>query len=148
MLKFLIASLLVLTGVLVFIFMSETKLEPKIIAIGKVKVAVEVATSLPQKFQGLSGRESLCASCGMVFAYEQPQLQSFTMRGMKFPLDFIFIRGGFVVEIRENIANPQAGEEAELVHSRIPADHVLEVNAGFVSQHGVSIQNAVRIDGR
>lgn len=143
MLKFLIASLLILTGLLVFIFMSGTKLEQKIIEIGKVKIAVEVATSLPQKFQGLSGRELLCANCGMLFVYDQPALQSFTMRGMKFPLDFIFIREGFVVEIRENIPHPRAGEEPQLVHSRIPADQVLEVNAGFVRANKIFVTGKV-----
>ena len=144
MLKFLIGSLLILAAILVFMFKNASELQMRTIEIKNAKIKAEVASSLPQKFQGLSGRDFLCASCGMLFPYENEQLMNFSMRGMRFPLDFVFIRQGFVVEIRENVPAPSEGQEPQGVYSRVSANQVLEVNAGFIRSHGIAVGDAVR----
>ena len=81
----------------------------------------------------------------MVFAYRNPEIRTFNMRGMKFPLDMIFIRGGVIVEMRLNIPVPLPDRQPVSVQSREDADMVVEVNAGFVFDHNLKIgDEAVR----
>lgn len=107
--------------------------------IGGRSLTVEIADSLPKQIQGLSGREELCDDCGMIFTYDRPKFQTFTMKGMRFPLDMIFIEGGRIAEIREGIRYPEAGEEPQVVTSTVQADMVLEVNSGFSRTHGLKV---------
>lgn len=109
------------------------------LVVGGTKISVEVADTVEQKYQGLSGRESLCRDCGMIFPYDRAETQRFSMRGMKFPLDFIFIRGGKVVEFWEGVPPPAEGGVAANIDSRAEADQVLEVNAGFVEKNQIRI---------
>lgn len=113
--------------------------------IGEVRISVELANTLAKKYQGLSGRDSLCEKCGMFFVYEKPERQRFAMRGMKFPLDFIFVRNGKVVEIWKNVPAPGEGESVENIDSGETADQVLEVNAGFIEKYGVKIGDKIEL---
>lgn len=116
------------------------------LTIGGVRISAEVADTLAKKYQGLSSRESLCENCGMLFAYEKPERQRFAMRGMKFPLDFIFVREGKIVEIWENVPAPGEGESAENIDSQETADQVIEVSAGFASDNSIHIGDPVKVD--
>ena len=107
--------------------------------LGEAIIQVEVPNTLAGQYQGLSDRESLCADCGMLFAYEEPRIQTFVMRRMKFSLDFVFIRDGRVVEIVENVPPPGPGENPVLINSSVPADAVLEINAGFINKYEIKI---------
>ena len=107
--------------------------------IGGKRISVEVADTIPKQILGLSGRESLCSNCGMVFVYRNPQIQNFTMNGMKFPLDIIFVRDGRIVEMSVNIPFPKPGKQPITVRNREDADLVLEVNAGFVFEHKLKV---------
>lgn len=113
------------------------------LAVGGVKIQAEIADEFHEQALGLSGRESLCADCGMLFIFERPRLQRFTMSGMRFPLDMIFIEGGKISEIRSWIGNPRAGEDPQIVESMSEASMVLEVNAGFAGQHDLKTGDRV-----
>lgn len=113
--------------------------------IGETNLFVEIADDLGEQYQGLSDRESLCQNCGMLFVYSEPKIQHFVMRGMRFPLDFVFARGGQVVELVENVPSPKVGESPRLITSSAEADMVLEVNAGFVSKNGIKVGDLVSI---
>lgn len=115
------------------------------IAIGNAKARVEIAQSLAEKYRGLSGRESMCAECGMLFVFEKPEIQNFSMRGMQFALDFVFIRGGRVTKIYEDIRPSREGESPAQVSSSAPADAVLELNAGFVRTRGIQNGDTVSL---
>ena len=119
-----------------------------VLTVGAKRISVEIADTLPKQILGLSGRESLCADCGMIFVYRNPQNQNFTMRGMKFSLDMIFIRDGAVVETMTNVPFPKSGEEPMVVRSREDADMVLEVTAGFVREQGLGVGDKVELERR
>ena len=57
---------------------------------------------------------------------------------MHFPLDMIWIHNGKVVDISENV--PVAFDTANPIFYRpkVPAQYVIEVNAGFSSRHGIT----------
>ncbi len=116
------------------------------LTISNIKLTVEIADDLGEQTQGLSGRESLCETCGMLFIYDQPQIQSFWMRGMQFPLDIIFIRGGQIVELAEHVPVPIPGLEIPKIQSREEADMVLEVNAGFVLERHIRVGDRIGLE--
>lgn len=109
------------------------------ITIGKTAVSAAVADDASEQINGLSGVGKLCADCGMLFVFKEPKMQHFWMYGMKFPLDFIFIREGTVTEVAENVPVSDAYGVITQIRSEEPADMVLEVNAGFISKNKVTI---------
>lgn len=100
-----------------------------------VKVTVELARTAGQRSMGLMYRKKLGPSRGMLFLFEQEQIQRFTMRNTSLPLDIIFIDSALTVNgIIEN-AKPYANGPFSIDR---PSRYVLEVNAGFCARHGIT----------
>ena len=141
----LLILILLVAGYFVFFYKNKTKEQGQLnmaeMKVGEAKLTVELADDLSEQIQGLSDRNSLCRDCGMLFIYSEEKVQNFWMRGMHFDLDFLFIRGGKVTEIKENIPAPSVNNPANIVsiQSREQADMVLEVNAGYVKKHGIKV---------
>lgn len=76
------------------------------LTIGQTPLTVEVASTITQKQQGLSGRASLPEGRGMLFTFDQPGPYSFWMKDMNFALDFIWLQRGTVVEMEQNVPPP------------------------------------------
>ncbi|MBI3081221.1 MAG: DUF192 domain-containing protein, partial [candidate division NC10 bacterium] len=93
---------------------------------GRVTVRVEVAVTEDEKTRGLSGRPGLRPGTGMLFAYPAPGLRSMWMLGMRFPLDFLWIQDGRIVDLFEQIPPPRSGEQPRTVTSPEPAQYILE----------------------
>jgi uncharacterized membrane protein (UPF0127 family) len=101
-----------------------------------VRVYAEIAATPAEKERGLSGRLTLSPDAGMLFVFSSPSRPGFWMKEMNFPLDFIYLRDGRVAEIKENVP------AAIIPIPFFPAaeiDAVLEVNAGFVKRHGITV---------
>lgn len=100
-----------------------------------VYIAVEIVDTPQTRQQGLSGREFLSENKGMLFVHEQPGLQGYWMKGMKFPLDFVWLGDDMrVVGTEENIL-PET--YPKVFYSPQPVRHVLEVNAGWVQKNKI-----------
>ena len=112
---------------------------------GRVTVRVEVAVTGEEQTRGLSGRPGLRPGTGMLFAYPAPAFRSMWMLGMRFPLDFLWIREGRIVDLFELIPPPRSGEQPRTVTSPEPAQYVLEVPAGFIRAHGLRRGEAVEV---
>ena len=74
----------------------------------------------------------------MLFIFDRPGRYAFWMKGMKFPLDFVWILGGEVIEIRANV-----GVEELDVRPSQPVDMILEVNSGFAARNNLKIGDKV-----
>ena len=147
----LLCVVLILTTIIFIMHLSETKvaapasvaanpgLEKRTIAIGSTKLTVEVAATAAQQQQGLSDRPSLAPDAGMLFPLVDPSKDGFWMKDMKFPLDFIYFDQGRVVETKENV--PTALVPLPFFPNET-VDAVLEVNAGWVSSHGIKVGDA------
>ena len=104
------------------------------INIGKENFNVEVATTVPQWVQGLSGRTNLHQKSGLLFAYKDEVVRSFWMKDMNFPIDIIlFNKDKKVVGILKDLPAPSGGVTFTLpkYSSRVPITYALEVNAGM-----------------
>jgi len=111
----------------------------------RVAVPVEVARTEAEKVRGLSGRDRLAPDRGMLFVYEAPVRPLIWMRGMRFPLDILWIRDGRVVDLVRGAKAPAPGEAPEEFAPREDAQYVLEVPAGFVERQGIAVGDRVEM---
>ncbi len=112
----------------------------------KAEVNVELADTKEEKSLGLGGRESLASDSGMLFLYEKADKYKFWMKGMKIPLDFIWINDTRIVDLLENIEPPKDGqkdEELPLIAPIVAVNKILEVNAGFVDSHNIRVGDKI-----
>ncbi len=122
-------------------------LVPKVM-IGSHAYRVELALMEPQKTKGLGGRDRLDKDAGMLFPYDHAEQFEFWMRGMRFPLDFVWIRERRVIDLTENVQPPVPGQKPVIVKPAAPADTVLEISAGEASRAGIRIGDTVRFIDR
>jgi hypothetical protein len=111
----------------------------------RVTVKVEVAQTEAEKVQGLSDRDRLAPDRGMLFVYEAPLRPVIWMRGMRFPLDILWIRDGRVVDLVRKAKVPTPGEDPQRFVPREDAQYVLEVPAGFAERHGITVGDRAEI---
>jgi len=101
---------------------------------------VELATTEPQREQGLMYRSTLAADAGMLFVYTYAQPVTFWMKNTIIPLDMIFIGSdGHVVSIHER----EVPFSEEAIPSGEDAQYVLEVNGGTVDRLGIATGDVV-----
>jgi uncharacterized membrane protein (UPF0127 family) len=112
---------------------SIVTLEP--VGADPVRVRVEVVQTPQERQRGLMFRKQLDPDAGMLFVFERPQHNVFWMHNTFLPLDMIFITPSWnVLGVVEN-ATPQTDAPREVPGESL---YVLEVNAGFARQHGVT----------
>jgi uncharacterized membrane protein (UPF0127 family) len=106
-----------------------------VVEIGGKKLELEVVETAEEKFKGLGGRDSLGENRGMLFLFSSLSRYPFVMRGMKIPLDFLFIRENEIVDIAQSV---QADFSGRIVGG-VDYDKVIEVNAGWTLSNGVGL---------
>ena len=139
------AKLLMGVGIILLVFGVYYRLNPLTpkVKVGKAVFTVDVAVIGAQKSKGLGGRISLDPNKGMLFPYDHTEQYEFWMKDMKFPLDFVWIRGKTVADIHERIAPPTSSEQPVIVKPKVAVDKVLELNAGTVAKYGINIGDSV-----
>ena len=144
MTKRLFIFLLIIEGVLAFV--SARKL-PHVktakIQIGDTALTVEIADTPQLREKGLSGRLNLSNNHGMLFVFPKPDRYTFWMKDMKIPLDFVWIANNRVVDLTPNVPPPAPGETLKTYQPQEPVDMVLELNAGDISQLGISLNQTL-----
>ena len=86
----------------------------------------------------------------MLFVFDKLAIHHFWMKGMLFPLDFVWIKSinknqGVVVGVTEN-APPLKIKNVQFYSPPEPVDLMLEIRAGLVSERGVKKGDVVRIN--
>ena len=108
---------------------------------------VEIAATSEERRRGLSGRESLPDSSGMLFVFESTRVPSFWMKDMLIPLDFVWISGECsVVDLHTEVPPPAAGTSSGSLPTYRPGSpvgYVLEINAGRVGALGIEVGDRV-----
>lgn len=157
-----IAALLFITGVVLYLTFQPNPwvVNPSLslnqssqnnisrVKINDTTIKVEVVDTADKRNKGLSGRDSLASDSGMLFIYDKMGKYPFWMKGMKFPLDFIWISGLRIVDILTNIAPPspnQPDQSLPIYQSITPIDKVLEVAGGFASSHNIHVDDTIEI---
>lgn len=117
------------------------------VELARKKINIQVADEPLERQLGLSGRESLGSSEGMLFSFDMPQSAGFWMKDMLFPIDIIWIRDGQVVDLSLN-AQPEPGKmdtQLKIYRPKSQIDTVLELQAGWVTKNNLSIGDEVKI---
>ncbi len=119
--------------------------------VGGAAFVVETAITSPQRTQGLSGRPTLPPGSGMLFIFEQEGRHTFWMKEMRFPLDLVWIDAECtVVDVTLNAPPPAPGQTlAQLPRYSpgVPAQYVLEINAGEAGSSGIDPGDPVIFTG-
>ncbi len=114
------------------------------VTIKGIRYAVEVAATPEEKELGLGGRDSLKPLQGMIFPYDHSERFSYWMKGMKFPIDIVWIRDYRIVDISKNVPVSTDGT-LPVYASREPVNLVLEIAAGESDRNGFQIGDIVTI---
>lgn len=120
----------------------------KQLVINTVTLKVEVADTQDKRSKGLGGRETLAIDEGMLFVFPQPSKYPFWMKGLTFPLDFVWIRGETVVDLTPNVQPPAPGQTdaaLQIYQSKEDVDKVLELNAGTIQRLDIKAGNTIKI---
>lgn len=76
----------------------------------------------------------------MLFLMPSRDIHAFWMNRMRFPLDMVWIDNGLVVEIATQMPPPVVtGGVPKTYFPKVPADMVLELNAGGVEFYGIKV---------
>lgn len=115
------------------------------VVINGVIIPVEIADTPEERSRGLSGRTSLDAEKGMLFVFENPDTYQFWMPDMHFPIDIIWIENERVVDIDEQVSNQFDPKKPKYYSPQVPVRYVLEINAGFAKELGITKGNSVQL---
>lgn len=111
-----------------------------------VSVLAEVADTPEERGRGLGGHDPLSSGQGMWFVFDAPYPYSFWMKDMEFSIDIIWFDENLrIVHIERNVS-PASYPETFTPES--PAQYVLEVPAGFSSEHDLSVGESAEISER
>ena len=101
-------------------------------------IEVEIADTPASQSRGLSNHPPLAENQGMLFVFSDRQIRSFWMKEMLFPLDIIWLDGNRIVKISTNLP-PEGVTPSKIYSSDLPANYVLEVNAGWADRAGIKV---------
>jgi len=137
-------TVILVIGVLVLIiasavaFMLSTFQPRTEVRLGDGVFSVKIADSEAERTKGLAGVSSLGPQEGLLFDFETEGQWGIWMKGMKIPIDIIWLdEDRDVVHIVLN-APPELGD-TKTYTPKSPARFVLELPAGGVARNGISI---------
>ncbi len=122
--------------------------EVRKITIDDVMLNVEIADDSEKIQRGLMYRDMLPENQGMLFIFDEERKYQFWMMNMKINLDMMWLdSNGKVVHIVEDAAPciDSAHTSQCTYNPDEPAKYVLEVNSGFVQEHGITEDSIMRI---
>lgn len=110
---------------------------------GSFTIPIELAETQEEWEKGLSGRDSLAEDRGLLFIFDHSEKWGIWMKDMKFAIDVLWADAdGNIVSVHERMA-PESYPKIFTPSSQ--AKYVLEVPAGFISEHAVKVGDAISV---
>jgi uncharacterized membrane protein (UPF0127 family) len=109
---------------------------------------LELADSMSERRQGLSGRDQIGAD-GMLFIFEGQGVRSIWMKDMRIALDILWLDSGAIVYMEQNV-QPEPGvpdSQLSILEPAVHADAVLELDGGRVAALGLGLGDQLAING-
>jgi uncharacterized protein len=100
----------------------------KTVQIDGQQIKAEIARNSVEFETGLGGRPCILPDQAMLFIFRAPDRYPFWMKGMKFPIDIVWITANFKVAAIEVDEQPSTYPASKFVN-QIPAQYVLELKA-------------------
>lgn len=133
---------LIISFAFVFLIACQEKIPDRhytSVNIGKTAIRAEVSDTKEERVTGLQLKDHLSDDEGMLFIYPKPAILSHWMKDMRIPLDMIWIdQNKTIIGIASDVPICKAAP-CEVYSSNIPAQYVLEVNAGFAAAHHLKL---------
>ncbi len=95
------------------------------------KIDIEFAETDYEVQTGLMYRKGMKDNQGMLFIFDRPNIKNFYMKNTEFPLDIIFLNEKMEIVNVQRDAQPF---NQTTLSSGVPAQYVLEVNAGLTAR--------------
>ena len=115
------------------------------VPVGGVTFQIMEARSAQEQARGLSVLDSLPADQGMLFRMTRPGVQGIWMKGMRFPIDILWIGAeGMVVHVERSVT-PETYPTVFRNPSDRPAIAVIELAAGVAERHGIDVGSPVAL---
>lgn len=119
----------------------EVTFETANLKLGSVNLKVEMAISDEQRARGLMFRRTLDSDAGMLFVFDQEEIQGFWMKNTFIPLSIGFFDANkILVDIQK--MTPVKNEYQTNIpryQSKVPAKYALEVPQGFFENHKIEL---------
>lgn len=123
------------------------------IEVGDQTYQVVLAASEAERQLGLSFRRQIGAD-GMVFINPRQERSTFWMYGMKFPLDFVWVADGQVVDLHPNVPapnqsvsqtgiGPTSANDIARITPKQAVDMVIEFPSGTIDRDNITIGTRV-----
>jgi uncharacterized protein len=110
------------------------------VTINNFDLTVYLAMTNEQIIKGLVIKDQLKENEGMLFVYQLPAKYTFSMRGMKFPIDIIWLDNARkVIHIEHSLEPCPSDIDCPKYIPSAAALYVLETIAGFSNRHDVKI---------
>jgi uncharacterized protein len=132
---------LLLLIVILYMYYRKYPLQPSII-INNRKIVLELAVTDTEKEKGLGYRKILPDDHGMLFLYDHKEYFPFWMKGMNFPLDFVWISGNTVADVTAEVPI-LTNNQVTVVKPNVQVDKILELNSGSILKYNIKIGDRV-----
>lgn len=123
------------------------------VSVGKAEqYHLRVADTPMERARGLSGVSlAEMGADGMLFLFPDEAVRNFTMKGMSYNLDFLWIRDGKILRIDRNVpATIPGAQPIELTSDPLLVDMVVELPAGKAQEMNFQVghQLTIVLDGK
>lgn len=124
----------------------QYEMQPRqLISVGKVVFQAEIADTEQAREKGLSGRDSLPANKALLLKFDSDDKWGIWMKGMKMPIDIVWINSDKQVVHVEHDVQPDAEPYVTYLPPS-PARYVLEINSGEAKKAKITVGSTVKFD--
>jgi uncharacterized membrane protein (UPF0127 family) len=117
------------------------------VKVNGVELVADVAANNTQRTKGLAVKDHLNERESMLFVFSSAAKQAFWMKGMKFPIDIIWIDANkTVVHIEHSLEPCPTIGYCQTYSPSADSLYVLETVAGFAAKHGVTEGTKIQFD--
>jgi uncharacterized membrane protein (UPF0127 family) len=106
-------------------------------------VNLEIADTLAERVQGLSGRANLPPNTVLLFIFNNSDYQGIWMKDMLFPIDIIWLDESYRVVDIESSVSPDT--YPQIFRPTETARYVIEASAGFSSEKKIRVGDVLKI---
>lgn len=127
----------------------QTQKKTTAVSIKGLKIEAELAKNAGERSKGLSGRDGLEISRGMLFVFDSSSDWAIWMKNMKFPIDIIWVDENKKIVYIVQSALPEPGKKDSQLTVYKPsasAKYVLEINAGITSANNLQVGDSVNFE--
>ena len=117
---------------------NRPKFKKKTITVGQKRLVVEVADKDLERAYGLMFVTKMAKNTGMLFVFDEPEMQSFWMKNTRIPLAIGYFDGeSKLIEVLEMEPASILEREIKTYPSSAPAKFALEMNKGWFKKNKI-----------